>query len=112
MVHRTTILSFPESFDMVRLTRFLQEPLMAGCPPTLSWCEGIDGPGAYSISLETGEGAGWGRGDAPAARGVIRKTVEEHLAVIEAMERLAEDWGDAAAFAAVHRLAAAANAAW
>lgn len=111
MVARTTILSFPETFDMARLTHFLQEPLMAGCPPTLSWCEGIDGAGAYCISLDTGEGAGWGRGDASAAQEFVRETVEEHLAVIEGMERLAEDWNYAAAFASVQRLAVAANAA-
>lgn len=34
-----------------------------------------------------------------------------HLQAIEAMDRLAEDWNDAAAFDEVHRLVTAANTA-
>ena len=106
---KTTLLSFPEDFDMSRLTRVLQEPLMQGCPPELSWHEGFDGPGMYSLKIHTGEGASWGlRGEAE-ARSFIRKAVEDHVKVIAAMDRLAEDWSDASAFNEVHRLATAAN---
>ena len=48
---KTTILSFPEDFAMAKLTRLLQEPLMQGRPPELSWYEGFDGPGTYSVEL-------------------------------------------------------------
>lgn len=109
---KTTLLSFPEDFDLSRLTRLLQEPLMQGCPPELSWYEGFDGPGMYSIRIHTGEGASWGRRRKAVAREFIRSAVEDHLQVIEAMDRLSEDWSDAAAFNEVHRLATAANLAY
>ena len=41
-----------------------------------------------------------------------RSTAADHLGVIEAMDRLSEDWRDRAAFDALHRMAAAANAAY
>ena len=109
MLHKTTILSFPEDFAMAKLTRFLREPLMQGCPPELSWCEGIEGPGGYSIALNSGGGAGWGLHDEAEARAFIRKTVEDHLEVISAMDRLATDWNDDDAFDALHRRATDAN---
>ncbi|MDE0175582.1 MAG: hypothetical protein OYH76_10185 [Defluviicoccus sp.] len=110
MVRRTTILSFPEDFEMAKLTRFLREPLMQGCPPSLSWYEGVDGPGAYNLELATGEGADWGLRGRTEAREAVRGTVAEHLEVIEAMDRLSENWRDAAAFNTLHRLATDANA--
>ena len=45
------------------------------------------------------------------ARGCVRKTVEDHLQVIVAVDRRAQDWTDSAAFTTLHRLAARANAA-
>ena len=112
LVHRTTILSFPEDFEMAKLTRILQDPLMQGCPPSLNWYEGFEGPGAYSIEIETGEGADWGANGRAEAREFIHRTVAEHLGVIEAMDRLSEDWRDTAAFNALHRLTTGANAAY
>ena len=107
----TTILSFPEDFAMAKLTRLLQEPLMQGYPPTLSWYEGFDGRGMYSVELNAGQGSDWGLRGQAGAREHVRKTVEEHLEVIAAMDRLAQDWDDGAAFDELHRLAAGANAA-
>ena len=112
MVRRTTILSFPEDFGMAKLTRFLQDPVMQGCPPSLNWYEGFDGPGAWSVELQTGEGADWALRGRAEAREAVRKTVAEHLGVIEAMDRLSEDWRDGAAFDTLHRLAMDANAAY
>ena len=109
MLHKTTILSFPEDFAMAKLTRFMREPLMQGCPPELSWCEGIEGTGGYSIALNTGGGTGWGLHDEASVRAFIRKTVEDHLEVIAAMDRLAADWNDDDAFDALLRRATDAN---
>ena len=53
----------------------------------------------------------WNLRDLAGARGCARKTVEDHLQLIAAMDRLAHDWRDGAAFTALHRLAARANAA-
>ena len=58
---KTTLLSFPEDFDLSRLTRLLQEPLMQGCPPELSWYEGFDGSGMYSIRISYRRGSELGR---------------------------------------------------
>ena len=96
---------------MAKLTRLLQEPLMRGYPPSLSWYEGFDGPGMYSVELNAGQGYDWSVGGAAGARSHVRKTVEDHLKVITAMDRLARDWSDGVAFAALHRLAARANVA-
>ncbi len=41
-----------------------------------------------------------------------RSTVADHVGVIEVMDRLSEDWGNKAAFDALHRPAAGANAAY
>ncbi len=112
IVRRTTILCFPEDFEMAKLTRFLQEPLMRGCPPSLNWYEGFDGPGAWGLEIDTGEGADWGANGRAEAREAIRRTVSEHIGVIEAMDRLSEDWRDTAAFNALHRLTTGANAAY
>ena len=109
MLKKTTILSFPQDFPMAKLVRLLQEPMMMGCPPTLSWYEGFDGPGTYSVELSTGEGASWSLRDPSGAREHVRRTVEEHLEMIAAMDRLAQDWGDGRAFDELHRLAARAN---
>lgn len=108
---RTTILLFPGDFDMAKLRCLLQEPLMQGYPPELSWYVGVDGSGAYSLELNAGEGGSWSlRGEA-AAREFMRRTVRDHLVVIAAMDRLAQDWSDAEAFDALHGLAARAHAA-
>lgn len=97
---------------MAKLTRLLQEPLMQGCPPELSWYEGFDGPGTYSVELSTGQGYSWNlRRGQDGAREYVRKTVEDHLEVIAAMDRLAQDWDDGTAFNELHRLAADANTA-
>ena len=108
---KTTILSFPEDFAMAKFTRLLKEPLMQGRPPELSWYEGFDGPGTYSVELSTGQGYGWNLRGQSGAREYVRKTVEDHLQLIAAMDRLAQDWSADAAFTALHRLAARANAA-
>ena len=105
----TTILSFRETFAVAKLARLLREPLMQGCPPELSWYEGFDGPGAYSVELSTGQGSDWSLRRQDGAREHVRKTVEDHLEVIAAMDRLAQDWDDGAAFDELHRLAARAN---
>ena len=108
MLNKTTILSFPEDFAMAKLVRLLQEPLMQGCPPNLRY-EGFEGPGTYIVELSTGEGAGWSMRDRSGAREYVQRTVEEHLEVIAAMDRLAQDWHDGTAFDELHRLAANAN---
>ena len=53
----------------------------------------------------------WSLRDQTGARECVRKTVEDHLQLIAAMDRLAQDWSADAAFTALHRLAARANAA-
>ncbi|MDE0342230.1 MAG: hypothetical protein OXK82_03515 [Deltaproteobacteria bacterium] len=111
MLKKTTILSFPENFAMAKLTRLLQEPLMQGCPPVLSWYEGSDGPGMYSVEVSTGQGSDWGLRGQDGAREYVRKTVEDHLEVIAAMDRLAQNWDDGTAFNELHRLAAGSSAA-
>ena len=111
VLKRTTILSFPEEFAMAKLMRLLQEPLMRGYPPALSWHEGFDGLGMYSVELNAGQGHDWSFGGTAGARTYVRKTVKDHLKVIAAMDRLAQDWSDGDAFAALHRLAARANVA-
>ena len=112
ILKKTTILSFPENFAMAKLTRLLQEPLMQGYPPTLSWYEGFDDPGTYSVELNSGQGPDWGLRVQAGAREHVRKTVEEHLEVIAAMDRLAQNWDDGTAFNELHRLAADASAAY
>ena len=82
---------------------------MRGCPPRLGWDEGVEGPGEYLIELDTGEGAGWGGRRRAEAREHIRIAVVDHLAVISAMDRLAENRHDAEAFEVLHRLAVGAN---
>ena len=54
---------------------------------------------------------GWNLRDQAGAREYVRKTVEDHLQLIAAMDRLVQDWSDSAAFTTLHRLAARANAA-
>jgi len=110
-LNKTTILSFPQDFAMAKLTRLLEEPLMQGRPPELSWYEGFDGPGTYNVELSTGQGYGWNLRGQSGARESVRKSVQDHLQLIAAMDRLAQDWTDGAAFTALHRLAARANAA-
>ena len=105
----TTILSFRETFAMAKLARLLQEPLMQGYPPALSWHEGFDGPGTYSVELNAGQGSDWSLRGQAGAREHVRKTVEDHLEIIAAMDRLAQDWDDGAALDELHRLAARAN---
>ena len=97
---------------MARLTRFLRDPSMQGCPPSLRWYEGFEGPGAWNLEFDTGDGADWGLRGRAEAREAVRRTVAENLGVIEAMDRLSEDWRDRAAFDALHRLATGANAAY
>ena len=109
MLSKTTILSFPEDFSMRKLTRLLREPRMQGCPPELSWQGRMEGSGDYQVALETGEGAGWGLHGKAEAREYIRNTVEDHLKVIAAMERLAEDWKDTRAFNTLSELVVRAN---
>ncbi|MDE0381696.1 MAG: hypothetical protein OXI20_20880 [Rhodospirillales bacterium] len=109
ILRKTTILSFPEDFAMAKLTRLLREPLMQGYPPALSWYESLDGPGTYSVELNTGQGSDWGLRGQAGVREHVRKTVEDHLEVIAAMDRLAQDWDDGAAFDELNRLAARAN---
>ena len=111
ILKKTTILSFPEDFAMAKLTRLLQEPLMQGYPPALSWYESFDGPGTHSVELNAGQGSDWGLRRQAGAREHVRKTVEDHLEVIAAMDRLARNWDDGTAFNELHRLAAGANAA-
>lgn len=111
ILRKTTILSFPETFAMAKLAHLLKEPLMQGYPPTLSWYEGFDGPGTYSVELNAGQGSDWGLRRQAGAREHVRKTVEDHLEVIAAMDRLAQNWDDGTAFDELHRLAADANAA-
>ena len=111
VLKRTTILSFPEDFGMAKLMRLLQEPLMRGYPPALSWYEGFDGPGMYSVELNAGQGYDWSAGGTVGAQAYVRQTVEDHLEVIAAMDLLARDWSDDGAFATLHRLAARANVA-
>ena len=111
ILKKTTILSFPEDFAMTKLTHLLKEPLMQGYPPALSWYESLDGPGTYSVELSTGQGSDWSLRGQAGAREHVRKTVEDHLEVIAAMDRLAQDWDDGIAFNELHRLAARANVA-
>ncbi|MDD9990744.1 MAG: hypothetical protein OXP75_03000, partial [Rhodospirillales bacterium] len=82
IMKKTTILSFPEEFAMAKLTRLLQEPLMQGYPPALSWYESFDGPGTHSVELNAGQGSDWGLRGQAGAREHVRKTVEDHLEVI------------------------------
>ena len=53
MVNKQLTLSFPDRFPLGKLTRFLKEPLMQGCPPALTWNEHR---GEYLIHLDTGSG--------------------------------------------------------
>ena len=112
MLSKTTLLMFPENFSMRKLTRFLMEPRMQGCPPKLSWQGRIEGSGEYQVALDTGEGASWGPRSRVETREYIRETVEDHLAVIGAMERLAQDWKDTKAFNTLYDLAVGANLAY
>ena len=50
--------------------------------------------------MATGEGAGWGLHGKVEARENIRNTVEDHLKVIAAMDRLERIWRDRALTAA------------
>ena len=62
MLDKMTILSFPADFELDTLARFLREPLMAGCPASLSYNHTSAGSQpSYEITLQTGAGAGWGR---------------------------------------------------
>ena len=112
MLNKTTLLVFPADFGMRKLTRFLREPLMQSSPPELSWTKPFEGAGTYQVALETGEGAGWGLRSKAEAREYIRETVEDHLAIIGAMERLEQDWKDTKAFNTLYDLAVGANLAY
>ena len=112
MLSKTILLSFPEDFSMRKLTRFLREPLMQGCPPELGWSKPFEGAGTYQVALETGEGAGWGLRSKAQAREFIKETVEDHLAIIGAVGRLEQDWKDTKAFNTLYDLAVGANLAY
>ena len=109
MQSKTTLLLFPEDFSMRKLTRFLREPLMQGYPPELSWSKPCEGAGTYQVAVSTGEGAGWGLHGKAEAREYIRETVEDHLEVIAAMERLEQNWKDTKAFNTLYELVVRAN---
>ncbi len=85
---------------------------LRGCPASLHWYEGFEGAGAWSLELDTGNGADLGLRRRAEAREAVRRTVAGRLGMIGAMDRLSEDWRDRAAFDALHRLAAGANAAY
>ena len=112
MLSKTTLLLFPEDFSMRKLTRFLRSPLMQACPPELSWSKPFDDAGTYQVAVDTGEGAGWGLHGKAEARENIRNTVEDHLAIIGAMERLALDWKNTKGFNTLYELVVGANLAY
>ena len=112
MLSKTTLLLFPEDFSMKKLTRFLRSPLMQACPPELSWSKPFEGAGTYQVAVDTGKGAGWGLHGKAEARENIRNTVEDHLAIIGAMERLEQDWKDTKAFNTLYELVVGGNLAY
>lgn len=112
MLRKTTILSFPATFDLRRLARFLREPLMAGCPPSLGYRhEGARASDAYEVRLDTGDGTGWGVRSTTDAADHVHTAVHDHVAITRAMDQLAADWNDPRAFDELYAAAISANVA-
>lgn len=113
MLDKTTILSFPADFDLDTLARFLREPLMAGCPPNLSYNHPSAGSQpSYEITVQTGAGAGWGHRPAEDAAREVGHAVQDHIPIIHAMDALAKDWSSADAFEELYRATVGANIAY
>lgn len=113
MLDKTTILSFPADFDLDTLARFLREPLMAGCPPHLSYNHPSAGSEpSYEITVQTGAGAGWGHRPAEDAAREVGHAVQDHIPIIHTMDALAKDWSSAGAFEELYRATVGANIAY
>ena len=53
-------INFPLSFDMEKILFLLKNPAFAGMPPKLSYEQGIEDEGEYSLKFSKGYGAGGG----------------------------------------------------
>ena len=113
MLDKTTILSFPTDFELATLARFLREPLMAGCPPDLSYSHASPGSQpSYEIKVRTSSGAGWGRHLPQDAAREVQLAVHDHIPIIRAMDALEKDWGSSTAFDELYGVTVSANIAY
>ena len=106
-------ITVPADFEIATLARFLREPLMAGCPPDISYSHARPGSQPiYEITVRTGNGAGWGRQPAEDAAREVQLAVHDHTPIIRAMDTLERDWDSATVFEELYRATVSANTAY
>lgn len=142
ILHRDTILSFPDSFSWRKLQQLLKEPDLQGCPPELSWSgPNVNGQSVFVVSFSGGWGLSWLPGDldgaeqrdgTPMAYAIedyanllewdaermaqaaeaTERLVIGHVRIARAMDALSAAWESTARFGALYDAVLAVYEAW
>ena len=92
----TTTVEFPENFSWAKLKKLLANPLLAGCPPSLSAKAGARGQeGGLGVTFETGSGQAYDPIEATIKEHEGKRLPEETIAAYEAVDYWRQEHAEA-----------------